>query len=193
MKGKISASSSLEDVNDDVKSEDLIETNSDRSTPQRLDPLPMKAKRAAREQLLRAMETREKQSMAFRTKVLEMVAPSKSTERTTYADWAKEVMVSLHPSLWFKFRWECTNLLYTSYQDKSEELFQLFYLLTIRHFSRYASMITQSIPVLRSPALLPIRCGSDLPYSGLLSNRTCLNGGHSMLSGLRDKWRNFFP
>jgi len=170
MKEKISASSSLEGVNDDVESEDPIETNSERSTPLRLAPLPMKATRAAHddeEWLLRAMETREKQSMAFQTKVMEMLAPSKSTDRTAYADRAKEVMVSFHPSLWLKFRRECNNLLYT-YHETSEELFQTIAqqqcIRTIGHFSRYTSRSKQSTPVPRLPALLPTRCGSDLPH-----------------------------
>lgn len=71
--------------------------------------------------MLSNIAAREEQSIAFQTKVLEMLAPSKATERTRYADWAKEVMVSLHPSLWLKFQRECSNLLYT-YQEKSEEL-----------------------------------------------------------------------
>lgn len=58
--------------------------------------------------------------MLFQTKVLEMLGPPKATERTAYADWIKEVMVTIHPSLWLKFQRKFTNLLHI-YQ-KSEEL-----------------------------------------------------------------------
>ena len=64
----------------------------------------------------------EEQSMSFQSKVLEMLAPpQKAMERTAYVDWAKEVMIGLHPSLWLKFQRECLNLLYT-YQKKSAQL-----------------------------------------------------------------------
>lgn len=121
MRDKISAASSVEDVNDELEKPPEAETTS----RQRLEPLPSVSnnKKAIQEEerLLSNIANRGEQSMAFQTKVLEMLAPQKTTERTAYANWTKEVMVNLHPSLWLKFRRECTNLLYT-YQEKSEEL-----------------------------------------------------------------------
>ena len=73
------------------------------------------------ERLLSDIVSRGEQSMSFQSKVLEMLAPPKAKERTVYADWAKEVIIGLHPSLWLKFQRECSNLLY-SYQEKSAQL-----------------------------------------------------------------------
>lgn len=120
MKENISATSSVEDVNDELEKPLEAKTTS----RQRLEPLLSVSnnKKAIQdeERLLSNIANRDKQSMAFQTKVLEMLAPTKTTERTAYADWTKEVMVNLHPSLWIKFQRECTNLLHT-YQEKSEE------------------------------------------------------------------------
>lgn len=127
MKDKIVAAASVEDVNDD-QSQEPTETETETTSGQRLEPLSRKSSASStqkaiqeEERLLSNIATRGEQSIAFQTKVLEMLAPPKATERTAYADWAKEVMVSLHPSLWLKFQRECSNLLYT-YQEKSEEL-----------------------------------------------------------------------
>lgn len=121
MKERISAASSVEDVNDELEKPPEAETTS----RQRLEPLPSVSnnKKAFQEEkrLLSNIANRGEQSMAFQTKFLEMLAPPKTTERTAYANWTNEVMVNLHPSLWLKFQMECTNLLYT-YQEKSEEL-----------------------------------------------------------------------
>ena len=127
MKDKIAAAASVEDVNDD-QSQDPTETETETTSRQRLEHLSRRSsasstKKAIQEEerLLSNIATRGEQSVDFQTKVLEMLAPPKATERTAYADWVKEVMLSLHPSLWLKFQRECTNLLYT-YQEKSEEL-----------------------------------------------------------------------
>ena len=47
------------------------------------------------------------ESIAFQSKVLDMWAPPKVTEKTVYTDWAKEVVMSMHPSLRLKFQEEC--------------------------------------------------------------------------------------
>lgn len=127
MKEKIAAAASADDGNDDG-SEDPIDVETVDPNPPRLEPLSRRSSKVStkkaiqeEERLLSNIAAREEQSVTFQTKVLEMLAPSKATERTRYADWAKEVMVSLHPSLWLKFQRECTNLLYT-YQEKNEEL-----------------------------------------------------------------------
>ena len=128
MKEKIAAAASIDDGKDDP-STDSIDIETVATNPHRLEPLPRSSSKSSskkaiqeeEERLLSTIAAREEQSVTFQTKVLEMLAPSKATERTRYADWAKEVMVSLHPSLWLKFQRECTNLLYT-YQEKSEEL-----------------------------------------------------------------------
>lgn len=113
MKDKVSAASSVEDVNYELEKPPEAET----TFRQRLEPLPSVSnnKKAIQEEkrLLSNIANRGEQSMAFQTKVLEMLAPQKTTERTANADWTREVMVNLHPSLWLKFHRECTNLLYT--------------------------------------------------------------------------------
>ena len=73
------------------------------------------------ERLLSEIVSRGEQSMSFQSKVLEMLAPVKATEKTAYADLAKKVMVGLHPLLWLQFQRECSNLLYT-YQEKTAQL-----------------------------------------------------------------------
>lgn len=127
MKDKIAGAASVEDFNDD-QSQDPTETETETTSRQRLEPLSRRSSASStkkaieeEERLLSNIATRGEQSIVFQTKVSEMLAPPKATERTAYADWAKEVMVSLHPSLWLKFQRECSNLLYT-YQEKGEEL-----------------------------------------------------------------------
>ena len=103
---------------------EALSTDPETTATERLEPPPRKSARKStqeEERLLNSIATREEQSIAFQTRVLEMLAPAKATERTTYADWAKEVMISIHPSLWLRFQRECSNLLYT-YQEKSEEM-----------------------------------------------------------------------
>ena len=124
MKEKIAAATLTYDAKDDL-TEELTDTDSVTDARRPLEPLPRRpsAKKAVleEERLLGSIAAREEQTRAFQSKILDMLAPSKATERTRYADWAKEVMVSLHPSLWLKFQRECTNLLYT-YLEKTEEL-----------------------------------------------------------------------
>ena len=112
-------SEDAEDANNDVRADTPIGT----ATQQRLEPLARRSsistkKTQEEERLMSDIASRGEQSTAFQAKVLEMLAPPKVTERTAYADWAKEVMVSLHPSLWLKFQRECSNMLY-SYQEQS--------------------------------------------------------------------------
>lgn len=111
MKEKIDAAASIDDGKDDP-SMDSIDTETVATNPHQLEPLPhsssksysKKAIQEEEERLLSNISAREEQSVTFQTKVLEMLAPSKATQRTRYADCAKEVMVSLHPSLWLKFQ-----------------------------------------------------------------------------------------
>ena len=133
LKEKITEAASVEVTNTDDEQPNTVQATgetSDETVPhQRQDP-PLRrsssgtsTKKAIQEeqQLLSDIVSRGEQSMSFQSKVLEMLAPPKATERTAYADWAKEVMVGLHPSLWLKFQRECSNLLY-SYQEKSAQL-----------------------------------------------------------------------
>ncbi|KAH3805227.1 hypothetical protein DPMN_133524 [Dreissena polymorpha] len=51
-----------------------------------------------------------------------MVKPSSApSERDTFGDWVKSVMVDLAPSLWRKFQQEQTSLLY-KYLDLNDQL-----------------------------------------------------------------------
>lgn len=81
MRDKISAASSVEDENDDLEKPPEAETTS----RQRLEPLPSVSnnKKAIQEEerLLSNIANRGEQSMAFQTKVLEMLAPQKTTQR----------------------------------------------------------------------------------------------------------------
>ncbi|KAL5018596.1 hypothetical protein ScPMuIL_004318 [Solemya velum] len=123
MKEKLAGEAFTEDVDADP-----TQPKQKLKPPLRLEPLSRRSSASStnkasqeEERLLSNIATRGKQSIVFQTKVLEMRASPKATERTAYADWTKEVMVSLHLSLWLKFQRECTNLLYT-YQEKSGEL-----------------------------------------------------------------------
>lgn len=71
--------------------------------------------------------------MAFQTKDSEMLAPLNATQSTAYADWTKEVMDNLLPSL-----------LYT-YQEKSEDLLHPFanqQLFSAQHATAIFSSVT---------------------------------------------------
>lgn len=131
--------------------------------------------------------------MVFQTKVLEMLAPPNTTERTAYADWTKEMMINLHPSLWLKFQREFINKLYT-YKEKSKELLypvanqQLFSApqlqFSVQHIS--AKPFPGRPPVLHRQT----QYGNHLLSSGLQpSNSICLCGGRIILSGFRRKCR----
>ena len=133
LKEKIAGAASVEmvDVDDDQSEAGVVrvETATETTSRQRLEPLAQRSSSASsnkkasqnEERLLSDIATKGEQSIALQSKVLEMLAPPKATERSTYADWAKEVMIGLHPSLWLQFQRECSNLLYT-YQEKSGEL-----------------------------------------------------------------------
>lgn len=111
-------------INHTCQSTELLIPDPETPISERLEPLPRKSSKKSvqeEERLLSTIAAREEQSIAFQTRVLEMLAPTKANERTTYADWAKEVMINIHPSLWLRFQRECTNLLYT-YQEKTEDL-----------------------------------------------------------------------
>ena len=127
LKEKIAAAASVDDGKDD-RSEDPNDIETVTTNPLRLEPLTRSSSKSStkkaiqdEERLLSNIAAREEHSLTYQNKVSKMLVPSEATERTRYADWAKEVMVSLHLSLWLKFQCECTNLLYT-YQEKSEEL-----------------------------------------------------------------------
>ena len=134
LKEKITEAASAEVTNTDGEQPNIVqatgETSAETVPHQGQDPPPLRrsssgtsTKKAIQEEerLLNDIVSRGEQSMSFQSKVLEMLAPPKATERTAYADWAKEVMIGLHPSLWLKFQRECSNLLY-SYQEKSAQL-----------------------------------------------------------------------
>lgn len=99
MEEKIAAVSPVNDVNDGSKKLPYTEPTS----PQQLESLPSVSNKKKtiqeEEQLLGNIANRGEESMAFQTKDLEMLAPLNATQSTAYADWTKEVMVNLLPSL----------------------------------------------------------------------------------------------
>ncbi|WAR19146.1 hypothetical protein MAR_000984 [Mya arenaria] len=115
---------SIDDGNDD-QSEDPTDTETMTNTHQRLEPFPRRSAtsftKKEEERLLSNIAAREEQFIAFQNKELTMLALSNSTERTRYADLAKEVMVNIYPSLWINFQRDCSSLLYT-YLENNEKL-----------------------------------------------------------------------
>ncbi|KAH3844444.1 hypothetical protein DPMN_086702 [Dreissena polymorpha] len=75
-----------------------------------------------KERLLNTLDERGCQSIKVQEKFLEMVKPpSAPSERDTFGDWVKSVMVDLGPSLWRQFQQEQTSLLY-KYLDLNDQV-----------------------------------------------------------------------
>ncbi|WAR19145.1 LOW QUALITY PROTEIN: hypothetical protein MAR_000983 [Mya arenaria] len=92
---------SVDDGND-VQSEDPTDTETVTNTRDGAPLLKVSKivhqKGQEEKRLLSNIAEREEQFIAFETKELALLASSNFTERTRYADWAKEVMVNIHPA-----------------------------------------------------------------------------------------------
>lgn len=77
---------------------------------------------AEEERLLSTLDERGRQSILLQEKLLEMIKPAaRPSERATYGEWAKTVMVDLDPSLWRQFQQEQSQLLY-KYLDLNDRV-----------------------------------------------------------------------
>ena len=133
LKEKITEAASAEVTNMDDEQPDTVqatgETSAETVPHQRQDPpfeshhqepRPRRPYRK-RSDLWVTSYQEESSQCHFSRRSWRCLLPSKGMERTAYVDWAKEVMIGLHPSLWLKFQREYLNLLYT-YQEKSAQL-----------------------------------------------------------------------
>jgi hypothetical protein len=87
-------------------------------SPDVMPLLPVRPKRSAaraqadEDKLLATLEERGRQSMELQHKLINLIKPAKpANERETYGDWAKSVMVGLHPTVWRQFQAEQSALL----------------------------------------------------------------------------------
>ena len=74
------------------------------------------------DKLLATLEERGRQSMELQNKLINLIKPEKpANEREAYGDWAKSVMVGLHPTLWRQFQAEQSVLLarYLDFDDRA--------------------------------------------------------------------------
>ena len=97
-------------------------------SPDVMPMLPVRPNRSAaraqtdEDKLLATLEERGRQSMELQNKLINLIKPEKpANEREAYGDWAKSVMVGLHPTLWRQFQAEQSVLLarYLEFDDRA--------------------------------------------------------------------------
>ena len=95
-------------------------------SPDVMPLLPVRPNRSAaraqadEDKLLATLEERGRQSMELHHKLINLMKPA--NEREAYGDWAKSVMVGLHPTLWRQFQAEQSALLarYLDLDDRAK-------------------------------------------------------------------------
>ena len=122
LKAKLTNQTEKNDDNEFVATDDGQEQTTTCTTPENpVDPvvLEVKPKRSSsrasveEERLLSALDERGRQSMKIQEKLLDMVKPAgPPSERSTFGEWTKAVMVDLDQSLWRQFQQEQSQLLY---------------------------------------------------------------------------------
>ena len=107
----------FEDDEMDVTSE--VSNNPSQDTPTPTVLLDVRPKRTSakkckeeEDKLLAALQKDKEKSINIQEKLLDLLKnPEQQTERTSYADWSRSVMVDLHPTIWRQFQEEHTALL----------------------------------------------------------------------------------